>query len=152
MGEKARIGYSQAIPFPDSHFDAVVMSEVLEHLDPDGFERSLIEVNRVLRPNGRFIGTVPAREKLDDSMVVCPNCGSRFHRWGHQISFSVETLENALVTHFAVDKIQEYFFIEWESAGLWKKIQGLIKKFLSWKGIGTYGTCRNIYFETHKEN
>lgn len=150
IGEKAQAGYSQAIPFPDGHFDVVVMSEVLEHLDQDVFEKTLAEVRRVLRPGGMFIGTVPAREKLEDSIVVCPNCGARFHRWGHRRSFSVETLSVALKPYFLVDKVQEYFFIEWRSVGSWRKLQGLVKKFLSWQGIGTYGVCRNIYFDVRK--
>lgn len=150
VGEKAQVGYSQEIPFPDESFDAVVMSEVLEHLEDDVFEKTLSEVRRVLRPGGMFIGTVPAREKLEDSIVVCPRCGTRFHRWGHQRSFSVETLSSALEPYFLVDEIQEYFFIEWKSVGWWRRLQGLLKKFLSWKGIGTYGACRNIYFHVRK--
>jgi ubiquinone/menaquinone biosynthesis C-methylase UbiE len=71
LGERAKVGFSQAMPFPDEHFDVVVMSEVLEHLDPDVFQTTLSEVRRVLRKGGRFIGTVPARERLEDSLVVC---------------------------------------------------------------------------------
>lgn len=150
LGEKAQIGFCQAMPFPDEYFDVVVMSEVLEHLDEEVFEATLAEVKRVLRPGGRFIGTVPAREKLEDAVVVCPHCGAQFHRWGHVRSFSVATLTAALGRCFAVDSACETFFIEWESVGWWRKLQGLIKKFLSWRGIGTYGVCRNIYFIAHK--
>ncbi|WP_297762038.1 bifunctional 2-polyprenyl-6-hydroxyphenol methylase/3-demethylubiquinol 3-O-methyltransferase UbiG [Thermosynechococcus sp.] len=151
-GEQAQVGVSQAMPFPDDYFDVVIMSEVLEHLADDVFEATLFEVARVLRPGGRFIGTVPAREKLEDSIVVCPNCGHKFHRWGHYRSFTVETLAASLKQHFAVEAAYETFFIEWESVGWWRKIQGLIKKFLSWRGIGTYGICRNIYFCARKQS
>lgn len=150
MGEKAQVGFCQAMPFPDGKFDVVVMSEVLEHLDDGVFEATLAEVRRVLRPGGRFIGTVPAREKLEDAIVVCPHCGFRFHRWGHVRSFSVETLTVALNQYFSVERVFEQFFIEWESVSWWRKLQGLIKKFLSWRGIGTYGICRNIYFCARK--
>ena len=150
LGEKAQVGYCQAMPFPDEYFDVVVMSEVLEHLDEDVFVATLAEVKRVLRPGGRFIGTVPAREKLEDSIVVCPHCGNLFHRWGHKRSFSVDTLAAGLKQCFLVDSIYEIFFIDWESVGWWRKLQGLVKKFLSWRGIGTYGICRNIYFCAHK--
>lgn len=150
LGEKAQVGYCQAMPFPDGYFDVVVMSEVLEHLDEDMFVATLAEVKRVLRPGGRFIGTVPAREKLEDAIVVCPHCGIHFHRWGHKRSFSADTLTAALKQHFQVDSAYEIFFIDWESVGWWRKLQGLIKKFLSWRGIGTYGICRNIYFCAQK--
>lgn len=150
VGEKAQVGYSQSIPFPDSHFDAVVMSEVLEHLDDVVLEATLNEVHRVLRPGGLFIGTVPARENLADSCVVCPECGLQFHRWGHKRSINIEQLSDVLSTRFVNSEISERFFIDWDSVGWWRKLQGLLKKILSWRDVGTYGTCRNIFFLTHK--
>jgi SAM-dependent methyltransferase len=150
LGEKAQVGYSQAMPFADSHFDAVVMSEVLEHLDDLILKATLDEVHRVLRAGGLFIGTVPARENLADSLVVCPDCGLQFHRWGHKSSFDIDRLSAILATRFAVDNISERFFIDWESVGWWRKLQGLVKKFLSWRGVGTYGIFRNIFFSAQK--
>lgn len=150
IGESAQVGFCQSMPFPDGHFDVVVMSEVLEHLDEEILRATLTEVRRVLRAGGRFIGTVPAREKLEDSLVICPHCGVQFHRWGHKQSFDVDRLSSVLSSHFALDSVHERFFIDWESAGTWRKFQGLIKKFLSWRGIGTYGIGRNIYFSAQK--
>lgn len=150
LGAKAQPGYSQAMPFPAAHFDVVVMSEVLEHLDDDVLEATLDEVYRVLRPGGAFIGTVPARENLADSHVVCPQCGIKFHRWGHMRSFDVAGLAATLTRRFAVERVSEWFFVDWESVGWWRKLQGLVKKFLSWRGIGTYGICRSIFFSARK--
>lgn len=150
LGEKAQVGFSQAMPFPDEHFDTVIMSEVLEHLDDEVLEGTLVEVKRVLRPGGKFIGTVPAREKLESSIVVCPCCGVQFHRWGHKRSFNIHTLASTLEEYLLVHSIREHFFIDWESVSLWRKLLGLFKKFLSWRGIGTYGIGRSIYFSTRK--
>jgi SAM-dependent methyltransferase len=44
-------------PFPDAHFDAVILSEILEHVDED--VRGLQEVRRVLKPGGVVAITVP---------------------------------------------------------------------------------------------
>lgn len=152
VGEKAQAGYSQAMPFAASHFDAVVMSEVLEHLDDEVLEATLDEVHRVLKAGGIFIGTVPARENLAESLVVCPDCGLQFHRWGHKSSFDVYRLSALLAPRFSVTKVSERFFVDWESVSWWRKLQGLIKKFLSWRGVGTYGICRNIYFSAQKND
>lgn len=151
LGEKAQVGYCQSMPFPSAHFDNVVMSEVLEHLDDEVLQATLVEVSRVLRSGGRFIGTVPARENLEHSTVICPHCGIKFHRWGHMQTFDVVRLSSLLKSAFFVELVAEKFFIDWDSVGWWQRVQGLIKKFLSWHGIGTYGICRNIYFSVQKQ-
>jgi ubiquinone/menaquinone biosynthesis C-methylase UbiE len=45
------------LPFPDGTFDAVILSEVLEHVDREA--EGLAEVRRVLKPGGLVIVTVP---------------------------------------------------------------------------------------------
>lgn len=150
LSGKAYVGFSQAMPFPSEHFDLVVMSEVLEHLDDAIFVATLAEVRRVLRNGGRLIGTVPARENLAGSIVVCPGCGIQFHRWGHKRSFSEVSLAESLQEYLLVETVSEKFFIDWETASWWRRFQGLMKKFLSWRGIGTYGVCRNIFFSAVK--
>lgn len=46
-----------ALPFPDAAFDAVILSEILEHVDREA--DALAEVRRVLKPGGLAILTVP---------------------------------------------------------------------------------------------
>lgn len=47
----------EKLPFDDAYFDAAVCFEVIEHLfDPDAM---LAEIRRVLKPDGRFLITVP---------------------------------------------------------------------------------------------
>ncbi|MCB9436196.1 MAG: class I SAM-dependent methyltransferase [Anaerolineales bacterium] len=45
------------LPFPDNTFHAVIMSEILEHVDDDA--RALREAYRVLKPGGVVVMTVP---------------------------------------------------------------------------------------------
>lgn len=45
------------MPYADNTFDAVILSEVLEHLDDD--QQALKEAYRVLKPNGVLAVTVP---------------------------------------------------------------------------------------------
>jgi SAM-dependent methyltransferase len=45
------------IPFPDGHFNSIFCSEVLEHVFE--IDSTLIELNRVLKKNGKLLFTVP---------------------------------------------------------------------------------------------
>jgi ubiquinone/menaquinone biosynthesis C-methylase UbiE len=50
-------GSIYTLPFKDATFDAVVCSEILEHLDDDS--NALKEIYRVLKPQGIFLASVP---------------------------------------------------------------------------------------------
>ncbi len=50
-------GDARTLPFPSESFDAVVCSEVLEHIVEDG--AALLEINRVLRDGGLLLISVP---------------------------------------------------------------------------------------------
>lgn len=55
-------GFLTALPFPTAHFDLVLATDVLEHLDDD--RAGCAEIVRVLRPGGQVLITVPAFESL----------------------------------------------------------------------------------------
>jgi SAM-dependent methyltransferase len=50
-------GDALRLPFADATFDAVICSEVLEHI-PD-YRAALVEIQRVLKPGGYFCASVP---------------------------------------------------------------------------------------------
>lgn len=112
LGDRAKVGFSQSMPFPDAAFDVVVMSEVLEHLDDDVLRATVAEARRVLSPGGRFIGTVPADENLLENQAVCPDCGARFHRWGHVQSFSERRLRAVLTEQFPRVATSRHYFAD----------------------------------------
>ncbi|MGQ0609276.1 MAG: class I SAM-dependent methyltransferase [Chloroflexota bacterium] len=66
-------GDIEMMPFEDASFATVLCTEVLEHVPyPD---QALREINRVLRPGGTLIGSVPARSmiwKLRFLSSTCP--------------------------------------------------------------------------------
>lgn len=51
-------GSAYLLPFSDDSFDLVVCSEVLEHLHD--YKDAIKEINRVLKPGGQFLASVPA--------------------------------------------------------------------------------------------
>ena len=92
----ANVGFFSALPYANEHFDFVVASEVIEHLRDGDRAPSLREAWRVLKPDGWFLGTVPYNEELAAFTTVCPSCGARFHRWGHQASFTETRINTEL--------------------------------------------------------
>jgi SAM-dependent methyltransferase len=112
-GIDARQGYAQTMPFESSAFDAVVISEVLEHIPDDARPDVISELRRVLRADGVLVGTVPYRENLADQKTVCPACGNTFHRWGHVASFDVAGVRSLLAPHFRVERCAARCFVNW---------------------------------------
>lgn len=85
-------GDAVSLPFPDESFDAVVCSEVLEHL-PD-YEAAIDELVRVLAPRGHLAVSVPryGPERL------CWWLSDEYHRveGGHVRIFRRDELRSAL--------------------------------------------------------
>jgi len=95
-GIDARIGLLEANPFPDNDFEVVFCSEVIEHVSEEKATKGLSETRRVLRKGGYLVGTVPYREVLFEGLVVCPDCGAKFHRYGHLQSFDKPRMKTLL--------------------------------------------------------
>jgi SAM-dependent methyltransferase len=148
LGDRARIGTATALPWPDGSFDAVVVSEVLEHLDDATLRGTLAEANRVLRPGGRLIGTVPADETLDEQRVVCPDCGRRFHRWGHEQSFSPQRLRSLLDEVLDGAEVRRRWFVAWDLLNWKGRLQAAARKSLAVAGV--WGSGHNLVFSARK--
>jgi ubiquinone/menaquinone biosynthesis C-methylase UbiE len=54
---KMGVGQADAkhLPFPTAYFDRVLMFDVVEHLYPWELQQAMLEVSRVLKPNGKFV-------------------------------------------------------------------------------------------------
>lgn len=149
LGLRAQVGFSQSMPFQDGEFDVVIMSEVLEHLGDDVLHSTLCEVRRVLKPDGFFIGTVPANEILVDNNVICPHCGESFHRWGHIQSFSLLRLREVLsVNGFTVQRIETRAFSSWRRGGLKNIVKSSIRYALG--RVGAPIASPNIFFKARR--
>ncbi len=143
-GIDGHVGRAESLPFDAGVFDAVIASEVLEHLEPRQCELAIAEARRVLNERGIFIGTVPFRESLEGSQTICPECGHRFHRWGHQQSFDHDRLERYLGVHFCVTRLSTRAFVAWRGGP--RRIAKSLGKWLLAR-LGEHIADPHIYFE-----
>ncbi len=148
LGLKAQIGRADKLPFPESAFDVVVMSEVIEHLDDAAVAGTLKELERVLKPEGCLIGTVPADEDLLEGQVVCPHCGTQSHRWGHLQSFSRGRLNAILSTSFAQVAISRHYFADVARLNWKGRTFRVMKRMLL--RLGVRGTGETFVFEARR--
>jgi SAM-dependent methyltransferase len=143
MKGQAKAGRLESMPFPGEAFDAVVVSDVLEHLSDEVLEKALSEIHRVLSEGGAVMGTVPAKENLNERITVCPHCGEKFHRWGHLQSFDEERMRALLSKSFRVEVIKEKFFpprlnLSWKERAVFLAKQSLLRAGMNWPGSSLY--------------
>ena len=75
LAEAAKLGIEtrwadveEPLPFDDASFDVAVAGELVEHLREP--ERLVAEIRRVLRPGGRFVGSVPNFFRLRNRLAM----------------------------------------------------------------------------------
>ncbi len=143
--ERAKVGYSQKIPFEDNFFDGVVMSEVLEHLSDDVINETLKEIKRVLKSGAIFVGTVPYKENLNEQIVICPKCGEKFHRWGHIQLFDENRVHFLFNKFFLNITCKPKMYIAWNTLNYKGKIATSVSYIFFILGIKKSGL--NLYFK-----
>lgn len=91
------------MPFKDGSFDLITCLEVLEHLDKDTFIMAISEMKRVATTY--IVVSVPNKEQLDYSIVICPACNCHFNPANHVRSFSQDSLEKLFSPGFLPIKL-----------------------------------------------
>lgn len=94
-GAKASRGLTD-VPVPCNSVDTLLFLETLEHLLPDDRDAYLANIAKSLVSGGHLVLTVPFAEDLDAAKVTCPDCGCRFHRVQHLVSFTPTALQGLL--------------------------------------------------------
>ena len=92
LNAKVNVGKIEQSSFPDHTFDAVTMWDSLEHVhDPRGV---LLEIHRILKPEGRLLLRVPSLDSLDAHLFGPYWAGLDAPR--HLTVFSRETITRLL--------------------------------------------------------
>lgn len=93
------------LPYGDNSFDAVVASEIVEHLEKP--RDAMLEVARVLHPGGYFICSTPYRERL--RYTLCIHCNKKTPVNAHLNSFDDNVFGDLLKeAGFSIEKIIKF--------------------------------------------
>jgi 2-polyprenyl-3-methyl-5-hydroxy-6-metoxy-1,4-benzoquinol methylase len=105
-------------------FDTILVSEVIEHLTLREMRIVFRFFSKWLNKKGRLIISVPYKENIKYSTVLCPYCLRWFHPWLHKQSFDEESLKILLIKRgFVVAKIYYITLLDfWHIPSLLKKI------------------------------
>lgn len=79
--------------FEDNSMDIVICVETLEHLKDKDLDQTLEEIYRILKKGGHVAITTPNKEDLELEKVMCPECGSVFHKWQHLRSWDSSSIK-----------------------------------------------------------
>jgi 2-polyprenyl-3-methyl-5-hydroxy-6-metoxy-1,4-benzoquinol methylase len=98
------------LPWPELKFDAILMLEVLEHIEAPRVFATLRWLRSLLSESGVLIVSVPLESVADlkRSYFVCPHCGDLVHPIGHVRSYSdLEPIRFELEqSGFLIERIQ----------------------------------------------
>lgn len=125
---------------PDNFFDFVFLLEVVEHLSDNYLEETLKEINRVLKPNGKLIITTPNNEILESSMMICPDCACKYHRWQHLRSWNRKSLS---------EFVEKYKFT---TNGIWETDIMQYKNGIKGKGFYLKNILKGFFKQTIPPN
>jgi len=152
------LGEAESLPFSDNLFDAIVTSEVIEHILAK--EQAINQMHRVLKPGGRLFITTPARPMVEfwNNFFWLPQKIKRIFRprksspgekaaydepvtqrqlrhYLQQTGFTIEKFQqNALMPHESYFQFFPYW-LSWSIIKIASFIEDHFKPISSWAGL-----------------
>jgi SAM-dependent methyltransferase len=127
-----------SLPFADDEFDAVVFSEVIEHLSDGDKRRAVEEVDRVLKPRGLLVFTAPYAGLLAwiDPLDVKRRFPSVYGIYARLTGYTPATPPEVGHRHLSRDEISELFRDRFDIEEI--RFCGLLTPFVTWfLAVGT---------------
>jgi ubiquinone/menaquinone biosynthesis C-methylase UbiE len=113
----AKLGYKEygfrhvfddILPYPDDHFDVIIASHVVEHVQDDA--KLLREIRRALKPEGVAVVLIPINENYHDPNHLHRYDTPGFLRLAQESSLiAISQIENELLFHF----VEKFYFEEY---------------------------------------
>lgn len=124
------------LPFPDRSFDLVTILEVLEHLPMPVVEAIVAECSRVAIRY--LLITVPLRDPIHAAQILCEDCQTTFHPWGHLRSFTSSELRR--LTPAGFEPLRSNQLTHWQRRPS-RLVSGIRRRSLSLRTISVVTYC-----------
>jgi 2-polyprenyl-3-methyl-5-hydroxy-6-metoxy-1,4-benzoquinol methylase len=118
---------------PESHFDVILLFEVVEHLNDVYLVSTLAEIARLLKQGGVVVISTPNEEDLSISQKFCPECGAVFHEYQHVRNWSVGGLTTCLKPYgfnLRIAKTLDFTTQDLTVKGLFRKAKRIARRLL----------------------
>jgi SAM-dependent methyltransferase len=97
---------NERLPYPDESMDAIIFSHVIEHLH--SIDNALLEINRVLAPNGLLFIETPDYEKSEivfwnDYTHIRPYTKTALTRISKAFGFKTILIQNSQISDFLLN-------------------------------------------------
>jgi ubiquinone/menaquinone biosynthesis C-methylase UbiE len=103
-----QVADAQALPFDNASFDAVIANHMLYHIP--NLAQALGEIQRVLKPNGRFYASTIGSEHMHelDALLAQAAYSPAWQNFKHNAPFTLENGEKVLAPFFSQIKLHLY--------------------------------------------
>jgi 2-polyprenyl-3-methyl-5-hydroxy-6-metoxy-1,4-benzoquinol methylase len=111
-----------------SSFDAILLIEVIEHLEEDARKVVLGQIHDLLKPGGIVIISTPNNENFNQNLICNPVTKEVYHRWQHVYSWTGKSLSAEIERYgFRTREVIETN-LKYEGRGVLRNIKRLLKK------------------------
>jgi ubiquinone/menaquinone biosynthesis C-methylase UbiE len=115
-GHDFRLVADETLPYPDGHFDIIIASHVVEHVQDDA--RLLREIRRTLKTDGVAIVLIPINENYNDPNHLHRYDTSGFLKLAQACLLTARyQIENELLFHFVEKFYFEEYNLRWKAFG-----------------------------------
>ncbi len=110
-------------------FNAVLLIEVIEHLEADTRKVVLSQIHELLKPGGIVIVSTPNKEDFIPNLICNPLTNEVYHRWQHVYSWTGESLAAEVERHGFKRLAVIETNVKYEGRGFWMGIRRFSKRY-----------------------
>ena len=128
-------GNALALPFKDGSFDAVTAHAILHHV-PDMLDRAMMEIRRVLGPDGVFLAEEPGGENFLGNFAR-KHFTTEIHE-PQERPMPLKKMTDAISKQLDIVRVRPYTYLTYILPHISSRLPGGAKQMMRWSARGLY--------------